>query len=116
MEVGLGSPTYCLAGQAFISHGEQRTTRNTFIWAVHHQDESNYVQSELGLITESSNQQTHIDIMKSSGVGRVSRAGEMPAGGENFLDWSPQEADCYHILPRNVGVISHIILDMQGAL
>ena len=37
----------------------------------------------------------------------------MPAGGENFLDWSPQEAYCYHILPRNVGVISHIIPDMH---
>ena len=49
-------------------------------------------------------------------VRRVSRAGEMPAGGENFLDWSPQEAYCYHILPRNVGVISHIILDMHNAV
>ena len=31
-------------------------------------------------------------------------------------DWSLQEAYCYHILQRNVGVISHIILDMHGVI
>ena len=31
-------------------------------------------------------------------------------------DWSLQEAYCYHILQRNVGVISHIILDMQAVI
>ena len=115
VEVGLGRPIYCLTGQAFISYGEHRTTRNTFILAVHHQDESNYVESELKLIRVQTKKLTLI-LLIVFWVRRVSRAGEMPAGGENFLDWSPQEAYCYHILPRNVGVISHIILDMQGAL
>ena len=90
---------------------EERTTRNTFILAVHHQDESNYLETELKLMRVQTNKLTSISC---PGSGRVSRAGEMPAGGENFLDWSPQEAYCYHILPRNVGVISHIILDMHG--
>ena len=82
--------------------------------AVHHQDESNYVESELKLIRVQTKKLTLI-LLLVAWVCRVSRAGEMPAGGENFLDWSPQEAYCYHILPRNVGVISHIIPDMHGA-
>ena len=81
--------------------------------AVHHQDESNYVESELKLIRRVQPNKLTLILCFVFWVRRVSRAGEMPAGGENFLDWSPQEAYCYHILPRNVGVISHIILDMH---
>ena len=65
VEVGVGRPIYCLTGQAFISYGEHRTTRNTFILAVHHKDESNYIESELKLIRVQTNKLTLI--LSSSG-------------------------------------------------
>ena len=64
VEVGLGRPIYCLTGYWTGFHIEIRehsSTRNTFILAVRHQDESNYVESELKLIRVQTNNRVLVE-------------------------------------------------------